>query len=237
MRNLKKKIKTNYNNMMKIDKVYEEQMANIVCYLRAELNGVDAEEAINDVLEILLSAQERNEDLNIVIGDYKKFCNETIKAYKGEDKNYNLKAFFIDYSVMIVFSFVFFIGLDIILQLGLAKASTIDEIINLRYSLSLAPIVNFLVITLASIKIVKWLSLNPEKATLDNKKNILKFTLGYASLIVMMVASTYLFKEVVLYSFVNTPILIIVGILGAILFLTASIINVIKVIRSERRTA
>ena len=69
MNKLNKQIEVNYNNMMKIDKRYQDLVTNIVCYLRGKLNSVDAEEAINDVNDILLGAQSRGEDLEVLVGD------------------------------------------------------------------------------------------------------------------------------------------------------------------------
>ena len=69
MNKLDKQIKVNYSNMLKIDKRYQDLVTNIVCYLRGKLNSVDAEEAINDVNDILLGAQSRGEDLEVLVGD------------------------------------------------------------------------------------------------------------------------------------------------------------------------
>ena len=63
MNKLNKQIEVNYNNMMKIDKRYQDLVTNIVCYLRGKLNSVDAEEAINDVNDILLGAQSTGEQI------------------------------------------------------------------------------------------------------------------------------------------------------------------------------
>lgn len=73
MNKLDKQIKVNYSNMLKIDKRYQDLVTNIVCYLRGKLNSVDAEEAINDVNDILLGAQSRGEDLEVLVGDYEEF--------------------------------------------------------------------------------------------------------------------------------------------------------------------
>ncbi|MCR8746443.1 hypothetical protein [Romboutsia lituseburensis] len=57
MGSIKKLLKTNYENMMKIDDKYQDLVTDIVCYIRGELTQKDAEEAINDINEILLGAQ------------------------------------------------------------------------------------------------------------------------------------------------------------------------------------
>ena len=97
MNKLNKQIAVNYSNMMKIDKRYQDLVTNIVCYLRGKLNSIDAEEAINDVNDILLGAQSRGENLEALVGDYKEFCENIIDAYKGSDKWYSLKSYFYDF--------------------------------------------------------------------------------------------------------------------------------------------
>ena len=97
MNKLDKQIKVNYSNMLKIDKRYQDLVTNIVCYLRGKLNSVDAEEAINDVNDILLGAQSRGEDLEVLVGDYEEFCDNIIDAYRGGDKWYSLKSYFYDF--------------------------------------------------------------------------------------------------------------------------------------------
>ena len=95
-------------------KKYQDLVTDIVCYLRVELNGKDAEEAINDINESLLSAQNRGEDLYEVIGDYRFFCKDII-SYKDGVKGYGLKSLK-SYSTLRIGIgvLIFFIALDIV---------------------------------------------------------------------------------------------------------------------------
>ena len=86
MNKLDKQIKVNYSNMLKIDKRYQDLVTNIVCYIRGKLNSVDAEERINDVNDMLLGAQSRAEDIEVLVGEYEEFCDKRIEAYRGSDK-------------------------------------------------------------------------------------------------------------------------------------------------------
>jgi len=53
-------------------------MTDIICYLRgANISKYNQEIIRQDLLEMVLSAQERNENIQTVIGtDYKNFCDE-----------------------------------------------------------------------------------------------------------------------------------------------------------------
>lgn len=126
MNKLDKQIKVNYSNMLKIDKRYQDLVTNIVCYLRGKLNSVDAEEAINDVNDILLGAQSRGEDLEVLVGDYEEFCDNIIDAYRGSDKWYSLKSYFYDFGGISIYMLVFFMALDIISSIPTVKPLTIS---------------------------------------------------------------------------------------------------------------
>ena len=133
MNKLDKQIKVNYSNMLKIDKRYQDLVTNIVCYLRGKLNSVDAEEAINDVNDILLGAQSRGEDLEVLVGDYEEFCDNIIDAYRGNDKWYSLKSYFYDFGGISIYMLVFFMALDIISSIPTVKPLTISNILNMQY--------------------------------------------------------------------------------------------------------
>lgn len=135
MNKLDKQIKVNYSNMIKIDKGYQDLVTNIVCYLRGKLNSVDAEEAINDVNDILLGAQSRGEDLEVLVGDYKEFRENIIDAYRGSDKWYSLKSYFYDFGGISVYMLVFFIALDILSSISNVKPLTLSNILNMKYTI------------------------------------------------------------------------------------------------------
>lgn len=53
--NAKENINFNYKNIKKIDAKYDSLITDIVCYIRLELLENDAEEAIDAILDMLLS--------------------------------------------------------------------------------------------------------------------------------------------------------------------------------------
>jgi len=57
-------------------------MIDMVCYLRlANISEHDQEVVRQDLLQMVLAAQERGEDINMLIGEeYKSFCDEVIAA-------------------------------------------------------------------------------------------------------------------------------------------------------------
>ena len=170
MNKLDKQIKVNYSNMLKIDKRYQDLVTNIVCYLRGKLNSVDAEEAINDVNDILLGAQSRGEDLEVLVGDYEEFCDNIIDAYRGSDKWYSLKSYFYDFGGISIYMLVFFMALDIISSIPTVKPLTISNILNMKYTISLAPFISLIIALVFSIGIVKYICTHPGGNEKGNKK-------------------------------------------------------------------
>lgn len=150
----KELIKLNYKNSQKINKEYDELVTNVIAYVKCELTQDDGEEAVNDILDILLGAQERGENLNEVVGDYKIFCDEVIKSYKEDDKLYFLKNVkdFIKIGFGMAF---FFIALDVLLKLKDVKIITLDNLEQTNYAFTFVPILNTIISTIFAYIILK----------------------------------------------------------------------------------
>lgn len=73
--------KINNEQDKKLNKENNLVMTDMVCYLRAaNISEYNQETVRQDLLEMVLSAQERGEDIKTVIGeDYKTFCDEIIE--------------------------------------------------------------------------------------------------------------------------------------------------------------
>lgn len=234
MNKLNKQIEVNYSNMMKIDKRYQDLVTNIVCYLRGKLNSVDAEEAINDVNDILLGAQSRGEDLEVLVGDYKGFCENIIDAYRGSDKWYSLKSYFYDFGGVSIYMLVFFMALDILSSIPNVKPLTLSNILNMKYTISLAPIISLIIALIFSIGVVKYICTHPGKNENGNKKEaIMSFIIIFIALSAM-VASTFLFRKIEIYTFSNIPIIIIVAFLVCIVVIGSNTIKFIKAKRMDK---
>ncbi|MEN6347960.1 MAG: hypothetical protein ABFD08_00985 [Syntrophomonas sp.] len=78
MQRIKQKIRSNYELSQQLTPENSIIFTDIVCYLRTgNLNSWQTEEIIEEILDIFLSAQAREEPLTQVIGpDYKAFCLE-----------------------------------------------------------------------------------------------------------------------------------------------------------------
>lgn len=234
MNKLKKQLKMNYENMMKIDEKYQDLVTNIVTYIRVELNSVDAEEAINDVNDILLGAQSRGEDLNEVVGEYREFCKDIIGAYMGDDKWYSLKGYIYDFGGMAIYMLVFFIALDIISSIPTIKPLTLSNILNMSYTISLAPIISCIIALVFSIGTTKYMCTNTKESIKESNKEFIRAVIVYSIVIAIMVASSFLFKNIRIYTFSNTPILIIIGILICLVGIANFIFNLLKLKRMDK---
>ena len=234
MNKLDKQIKVNYSNMLKIDKRYQDLVTNIVCYLRGKLNSVDAEEAINDVNDILLGAQSRGEDLEVLVGDYEEFCDNIIDAYRGSDKWYSLKSYFYDFGGISIYMLVFFMALDIISSIPTVKPLTISNILNMKYTISLAPFISLIIALVFSIGIVKYICTHPGGNEKGNKKEAIMSFIIIFIVLSAMVASTFFFRKIEIYTFSNIPVIIIIAFLVCIAVIGANVIEFIKARRMDK---
>lgn len=71
-----------------LNKSEKEDMTKIVVYLRgSHLSDMDQELVRQDILDMVLSAKERGEDMSRAIGtDYKQFCDDIIAEIKPRSK-------------------------------------------------------------------------------------------------------------------------------------------------------
>lgn len=74
-------VKNSYELSKKLSAENSKIFTDIVCYLRtSSLDEFQAEESIQDILDMLFSAQQRGEPISNVIGpDYKQFCDNIIE--------------------------------------------------------------------------------------------------------------------------------------------------------------
>ena len=93
IRNVKKK-----NNKLadKLKGKYENVISNVFCYVRAELNSIDAERALNDILMLLDDEYEKGTNLDEYILDVRSFVNPFLKKYK-KSKSYKFSSLIYDY--------------------------------------------------------------------------------------------------------------------------------------------
>lgn len=90
---LKEQVKRNYELSKKLSKDYAYIYGEIVIYLRtSKLSDVDAEDAISDILAMLIDGQERNATIEEILGDdLQGFCDNIIASYESGQKKFNLR--------------------------------------------------------------------------------------------------------------------------------------------------
>lgn len=154
MNQIKELNKRNYELSKKLNSEYENLYIDIVGYIRfSSLTERQSEEAINDILDIMLGAQERGEDVfNVINDDYKKFCDDVIEAHKDEKQGFKNSIVIFEIYVGAVILLIF---IDFISQ-------KIDEYIELKklsfdYSLSLTPIILAICSTIIAVKLLEYL--------------------------------------------------------------------------------
>jgi len=229
MSKIKSEIKTNYENMKKVDEKYQDLVTDIVCYIRAELNEKDAEEAINDIIDILLSAQDRGEDLNEVIGEYQVFCTDIIASYKDGVKGYGLKSLK-DYIPIVIWVLIFFIALDILSNFPYGEINSFKEILGTKYSLTLAPIMTCIVAYAVAIGFLKFILKSPSKSKKKKRDNII-FLLGYIFIIAILVLVGILARNIEIITFESFGI----GYILAIIIVICGIGHMIYTSRKIRK--
>lgn len=209
MTSIKKLVKINYENMMKIDDKYQDLVTDIVCYIRGELTQKDAEEAINDINEILLGAQERGEDIFTVVGDYEIFCKEIVESYKIETKTYIFKKV-LDYIPTILYSLIFFIAIDMVSSILEYGKGIFNNFWTLKYTLSLAPILNSVIAAIIAIVIIENVCKIPTTKT-RNKKFDLLIVFAYIAITGILVVTGLFARKVEILTLKNCSILIIIS--------------------------
>lgn len=216
MKDSKKQLKENLLNIQKLKGDYDKCFSNLALYIRCELTEEDGEEVINDVLEILLGAQSRNEDVHSVIGDdYKTFCDDIINSYRENCKFYFLRE--LKDMIPVFFKMLlFFISLDILTNINFKNFS----FYNLRltnYNLTLQPFLSCIIGVILALFIIKILANNSTKIFFI-KTFLLQF-LG----IFLIVYLGIKFRKFILISIPNMLVLSILAII--ILFIYTIIMH------------
>lgn len=181
--NKQTKILNRQNNELDKKLVPENQtiMTDMVCYLRvANISDYDQELVRHDLLEIVLSAQERGEEISAVIGDdYKQFCDEIIASLPEKSK----KSKWLDFvdTIMLCLSVL---GL---IHLVLSKDSfqVFKHLItgkkdNFMISFTIGDIISYVIILAASFAIVHYIGKTSFKSVAQNTGRVKRFIVGGA---------------------------------------------------------
>ncbi|ERI91654.1 hypothetical protein HMPREF1982_03038 [Clostridiales bacterium oral taxon 876 str. F0540] len=199
MSKIKEVIKRNYELSKKLKAEYQDLYTDIVCYIRtAPLTERQTEEAVNDILDIMLGAQDREEDIFEVIGeDYKEFCDEVIESHK--EKNQGIKNL-IEAIPLFIGNIAFLIGLDFVSQkiVQLKRERSLDIV----YKFHLTPIVLGVIFVLIAVYVIKRIGRTEnEKMKGLSKKQKMKsnflFGMSYSLIIIASVTAGHFIDRVI----------------------------------------
>ncbi|MGM9985659.1 MAG: DUF1129 family protein [Bacillaceae bacterium] len=191
------------------DKAYE----NIVVYLRSSnLSEREAEELIDDVLEMLLAAQHRGESATDIFGDdLQKFCDEMIAA-NGKS---NIKRRIHEHLSIVIKVFLIIFGLDYLFnQLPAIFMSKQDWLTAHIYLDTL--VLTFLFVLIGLI-VVKYIGQTAFKGNYAHKF-IAVLVISFIGAICKTIIAT---KEVILFSlplYIGLPIILLLGFLSIKLY-------------------
>lgn len=134
----------------------QEIYGNMICYIRgADISDHEVEMVRQDLIEMILSAQSRGEDISSLFhGDYKQFCDDVIDAIPPKTKKekivYTLDIVFLCLSILV--------GIHIFISkefIGILKALFTHSAIDWTISVSLGSMISAVVITAASVIVVQ----------------------------------------------------------------------------------
>jgi len=177
-RKVKELNKRNNELDQKIEEKNDEVLTNMICYLRgADISAYHQELVRNDLLEMVLSAQERGEDIQTVIGgDYKEFCDDIIANLPPKTMKQKVVDFFDTICLCLVI-----LG---IINIVLAKETSeiiknfiTGAAIELDISVSLGDIISVCFIIVVSVMIVSYVTKNSFKESENKKSAVLKMVL------------------------------------------------------------
>lgn len=181
----------NSNREKQITAENEKIYTPIIIYLRGSHIPEYEQECIRqDLIDMTLSAQERNESLKTIInGDYKQFCDEIIATFKPNKRNQ-----FLDFLSILCHSF-FFNGLISIIvspkTIPLIEKIVNEKAFDFRYTLpvSVATIVTFILIISAAFFITYFITKNAFK----NKWTLIVISSIFIGIIFTAIILAYLF--------------------------------------------
>jgi len=142
---------------------------DMICYIRgADISDYNQELVRRDLIEMVLSAQERGESLNNLIGgDFKEFCDNVIASLPPrtikEKMLIALNVFCIGLSIFVTSSIVFSKDTFALLQGLLAK-----ETVNYNIPVTLGTMVTSVILLIFSVIIVEAITKNPLKKQISS---------------------------------------------------------------------
>jgi len=150
-------------------------MTDMVCYLRlANISEHDQEVVRHDLLQMVLSAQERGEDIKTLIGeDYKSFCDEVIAALPQKSQKERV----IDLIDILLLSTSILGGIHIVLSketMELIYNAVTGQQLNFQISISVGNLLSYVIIIATAFLIIHVIGKNLLKPEEKHNQSKLK---------------------------------------------------------------
>lgn len=183
---MKTKTKTLNQENNELDKWLTKEnnvvMIDMICYLRvANISEYNQEVVRQDLLQMVLSAQERGEDIKTLIGgDYKSFCDEVIAALPQKSQKERV----LDFIDTFLLSTSILGAIHIVISketIALIHNAVTGQQLNFQMPISLGNLLSYAIILVTAFLIVHVIgrnSLKPEKK--HNQSKPKKFIIGGA---------------------------------------------------------
>lgn len=183
---MKTKTKTLNQENNELDKRLTKEndvvMTDMICYLRvANISEYNQEVVRQDLLQMVLSAQERGEDMKTLIGeDYKSFCDEVIAALPQKSRKERV----LDLIDIFLLSTSILGAIHIVISkemIDLIHNAVTGQQLNFQVPISLGNLLSYAIILATAFLIVHVIgrnSLKPEKK--HNQSKPKKFIIGGA---------------------------------------------------------
>lgn len=202
MSKVKEMVKNNYQLSKNLNPVNETIYTDMICYLRtSRLDELEVEEINQEILGMLICAQERGEDAEAVVGeDYKAFCDAIIES--AQPNRFTLRRAIGD--LHIVIKGIIFLWLGDLLVNNVPTMIKEGRII-LDYSVNLGFLLSTSIILFAAFFIVNYIGQNSFKLTEEialskGLKGRLIFGIIVGGLFALVVLVSYKLHSYVLFT-------------------------------------
>lgn len=148
----------------KINDGNQEVFTDIICYLRGSaISDYDQELVRQDLLEMILSAQERGEDIETVIGeDYKEFCDSIIASLPKK----TLKQRTVSFLDIACWCLAILGAINIVMSrdtINIIRNLVSGQAVDFHISVSAGTVISIGVVLAAAVLIVEYIVKNPFK--------------------------------------------------------------------------
>ena len=211
-------LKANNEREELINEENDKVLTDMICYLRgSNISEYEQELVRADIIEMVLDAQERGENINSVFGgNYKEICDNIIAELPQKTTKQKVLE-----GVNIVFMCMWIVGAILVVKqliIGMAK-----EPRNFVFTLSTGDILNSLIIIIASVGIVQYICKNSfdsgenteKKSIMDNK--VVGFIVVWVAIMIALLILTGI-------SYVLSKAILTVPLYMAIIFIAVAFI-------------